>query len=279
MKRIYRFFLASLCFVATSSEASYNVDMMKQSRDYNDPFQPRLILKEPTPWFVGIGGGWDSLYFENLTRSLLNNIANNPNDTFTLNDDSQHTAFERIVFGYCWEFDSFLHHISIQAEVDHSNSVEVKGTRVALGDPANFSSNYTFDVARQLFLFSGKINFIHSWQTIMPYFEAGIGFTRNEFSNYKDLNAALSMPAFPDHTNYAFATTIGAGIDWHFAKLFSLSAGYRVGYWGNLESGSVSTVSGGQSLPAPIHLEHPLYSHQILITLRYFFAKDVRENV
>src|SRR3990167_4972646 len=237
----------------------------------SDPFEPKFIRVVVTgnSWFVGVGGGYDWATLGDTVNTLVNNTLSNPADTFTLSESSQSSGVEELYVGYRFKI-APSNYLSLQLDYEYVNQVGPSGTRVAQGFTAPFGgvSNYSFDVSHNSLLLLSKLNLfkIHS---ILPFLQAGVGIASVQFSGFQDNSVAFPMPAFPNKTQYNFSSMIGGGIDWEASKNILLSLAYRYCWWGDVNSGSVSTIVGGGALPAPIHLSNSLTSQQILGSLTY----------
>lgn len=260
--------LVGLLFFSAASLASIS------ALSYNDPYQPRFIPAEAVhggSWFVGVGGGFDWVSLGNKTNTLLNNVSGSPSDTFTLGGSPRSSGAQQVSAGYRWDVTN-SRYLSLQLAYEHINSITQSGTRTPVGS-ASFAVPYGFSVSHQTLLLLGQFD-LFKWHKVMPFMQAGIGFSRNKFSNYTDTSTVFTMPAFPDASHYDLSTIVGAGLDFAVSSRVLMSLAYRFGWWGDAKSGDVTTVSSGSTLPGPIHLTNSINSQQILATLTYLFSGD-----
>lgn len=223
-------------------------------------------------WVVGVGGGADALFFSNRKNTLVNNVSGSAADTFTVDHTTKVIGNIHALVGYDWLFDSNVDDnraFRLALEYDYFTQANVNGTRIPQGLTV-FSSQYSYAIHRQSLLLIAKSD-VAQWDRIMPYLQAGLGVSRNQFSDFSD-PSTLSMVPFSNKTVYQLAAVVGLGVDLLMTTQLIASLGYQFGYWGDLESGSVNTVVGGAALPASIHLSHVLYSNQGVLTLNYRFA-------
>lgn len=237
-------------------------------------------VNEPA-WFVGVGLGFEKLFFENRTDTLLETPLPPPQpDIFTLSNVTAANGMMSVDVGHQWQPMSNTR-VNVFMEYDHFGSFSPTGTRSAFGYPVSspfFSpSQYGYTVEHQALLFGAKVN-LGKWHQLMPYFEGGMGVSRNvlsDFSNTLTASSGLSGPItpFPNHVNYALALMLGTGVDILLQNHWFLTFGYRFGDWGDVQSGNVTTVPSlpGESLNS-IHLSNALYSNQALIRLSYSFS-------
>ena len=245
---------------------------------HNDSYEPRLLPKEPvgSAWFVGLGGGIDSLYFCGLTSSLITvqsfpGFPPGPADTFTLSSDTESSGFYTASAGYRWKITD-TRFISAFFEYDHLGTVSPTGTRLAFGIPA-YASTYSFNVKRQAYLFGVKVD-VMRWKDLLPYIEAGMGVSQNTFSNFQNNVVDNVIFPFPNNTNTQFSCIAGFGVDLAAAQNWLLGLGYRFGYWGQYQSGEMTNANAQPvaPLPAPVKLESSMFSNQVQLKVSYLFS-------
>ena len=221
-------------------------------------------------WLVGAGGGIEWLTLGNKTNTLINNIGGNPADVFTVTSGTQSAGLQEVFLGYRWHL-SNSRYFSLKLDYEHFNQTDVNEQRIPLGFSASASTD-TYQIDHQALLLLGQFDLL-KWRSLMPFVQGGIGFSKSTFSNFYDANV-FTMPTFPNASQYDFSYLVGAGLDWKVTRHVLISLGYRFGWWGDMKSGSVDTVTGGSALPSPIHLTHTLRSQQVFATLTYLFRGD-----
>ena len=273
----------SVILPATAVIASLTV--LPQS-DYFFDDSPHYFGSSLRSWFVGVGAGFEQLFFQDRTDYLV--TAPLPPvlaDQFTLNNLTGTNGMFSVFVGRQWR-PVTNGRINLFLEYDDFTLFSPDGTRFASGysDPTNAlysPSYYSFSVQHQALLFGTKVD-IAEWHQLMPYVEAGIGVSRNTFSNFnndtvnvpnQEGNQTGAMNAFPNYVNYALAYIFGVGVDVLMQHNWQLSLGYRFGDWGNVQSGNVTSVPAppGGTL-SPICLSNALYSNQAMVRMSYSFA-------
>lgn len=248
----------------------------------NQPFfSPEQVGRAAQSWFVGVGLGFEKLFFENRTNTLLEAPLPPPQpDIFTLSNVTAANGLVSVDVGHQWRLAPYTR-FNVFMEYDHFSSFSPTGTRAAFGYPSSSffysPSQYGYTLEHQALLFGAKVNFAE-WHQLMPYFEGGMGVSRNAFSDFNNTltaSSGLSGPItpFPNHVNYALAFVLGTGVDVLLQNNWFLTFGYRFGDWGNVQSGNVTTIPSppGGSL-SPIRLSNALYSNQALMRLSYSFS-------
>lgn len=271
-----RFFTIGLCLVPILTSISILAEHASEPF-----FSPQQISREAQSWFVGVGLGFEKLFFQNRTNALLEAPLPPPQpDLFSLSNFTSANGMVSAVVGYQWRPISYGR-FNLFMEYDHFSSFSPTGTRSAFGyPPSSFfysPSQYQYTLEHQALLFGAKMNFAE-WHQLLPYFEGAVGVSRNalsDFSNTLTASSGLSGPItpFPNQVNYAFAFVVGTGVDVALQNNWFLTFGYRFGDWGDVRSGDVTTIPSppGGSL-SPIHLSNALYSNQGLMRLSYSFS-------
>lgn len=238
-----------------------------------DPLAPTQLfppqLARSGQWMVGVGGGADDVFFHGRTNTLLNNVDGNPADTFKDPRFARTGGIAQIFAGYRWPI-AQEQYLSLQLEYDYAAKTEIDGLRTPLGGATAYEYNYY--LRRHALLLLAKMDLLN-WHALMPYIQLGGGISRNTFLGFNDdkVPPSFLMPDFPDTSRYNACAVVGIGADWAITRHFLLSAGYRLGYWGEMTSGTVTQTSAGAALPSPIKLQHTLYSNQYLVSLSYLF--------
>lgn len=238
------------------------------------------VGREAQSWFAGVGLGFEKLFFENRTNTLLETLPPPQPDIFTLSNVTAANGLVSVDVGHQWRLTPYAR-FNVFMEYDHFSSFSPTGTRAAFGyQPSSFfysPSQYGYTLEHQALLFGAKVDFAQ-WHQLMPYFEGGMGVSRNalsDFNNTITASSGLSGPItpFPNHVNYALAFMLGTGVDVLLQNHWFLTFGYRFGDWGNVQSGNVTTIPSppGGSL-SPIRLSNALYSNQALMRLSYSFS-------
>lgn len=236
-------------------------------------YSPRLHS-----WFVGVGAGFEEMFFQNRANLLLTTASALP-DEFTLANPHSTDGMLSVFVGHQWH-PVTNGRINLFLEYDHFSRLapEPDGTRSAFGYPPSSSfyspSPYAYTLEHQALLFGAKVD-VARWHHLMPYLEGGVGVSRNAFSDFINPNASngLSLPinAFPNHVTYDLSYIFGLGLDVLMQRNWLLSFGYRFAQWGDVNSGNVTAIPGGGVL-SPIHLSNALYSNQAMMRMSYSFS-------
>ena len=195
MKRLIDVLLGSLtvCALACVSTVSAHPSRSTQYIPRNPPLKSLNISKK-NAWFVGVGGGLDGLSFSDKTNSLLNNVLSNPNDTFTLDNTTQNEGSIHALAGSQWRFGTaHKKRVNLAVEYDYFTNASVKGKRTP---PGSATTTYSFKVSRQALLLLAKVDFMQWGRHLMPYFQLGVGVSRNKFFNFNEPNPSVTMPDF-----------------------------------------------------------------------------------
>lgn len=281
MKRWMGAILPITAVVASLSVLAQSDELIFSSKNY---FGSSL-----RSWFVGVGAGFEGLFFDDRTDFLLADTGVIP-DQFTLNNVIGTNGMVSVFVGHQWR-PVTNGRINLFLEYDNFTAFSPDGLRFWEGhsNPTGFfysPSYYSFSVAHQALLFGAKVD-VAQWHQLMPYVEAGVGVSRNTFSNfYNDTNPndlqnpggnfTAAMNAFPNYVNYDLAYVFGLGVDVLLQRHWQLSLGYRFGDWGNVQSSNVTHMPASSSPPntplSPIHLSNALYSNQGMVRMSYSFA-------
>lgn len=261
MRAVVRMGCALVCAcLSTAIYADNNIEDMTFSRDGLDG------------WIVGVGGGMDSIFLTNRYQLLITNSAGNPADLFKQSFYSDVSGIFDVSLGYLWGI-NHDGNVSLFFEYDYMPRADNNEKRYAFNIPANLST-YRYHIEQHAFLLMAKMDWVQWAHHFLPYFELGAGVSQNTFAGFSDASSSNVLVPFPNRTTTQACLVSGLGLDWKAANALLFGMGYRFGYWGRMQSGDVSNASPpGGALPAPIHLQHTLFSNQLMMKVSYVFLE------
>jgi opacity protein-like surface antigen len=235
-----------------------------------------LMARDPFPifgdyhssgWTITVGGAADFVFFINRTNVLGNSnpASSSPDDIFTVNQTYPINGDLFLRVGHQNTINTHL--FSVGLEYHYALKETINGSRV---DSSGNTTPYSFNLQRQALLLVGQLGIAH-WGFLQPYFEAGAGASANRFSGFKNTNSTAPMYAFPNKTTFSFSGLLGCGFNVPLSTAAVMSIGYRLMYWGSMDSGTLTSVPNPTpvALSEPINLSNGVLSHQGLLSLTF----------
>jgi len=137
------------------------------------------------------------------------------------------------------------------------------------------SNDYHGTKTEWLTLFNGYLD-LGTWNSITPYVGAGVGFSRNTISNWRDLNinAPGGAVAFANSkSQWDFAWALHAGISYKVAPNFLVDLSYRYVHLGDASSDDMIGFDGSNGTFNPIRLKG-ISSNDFRLGVRWMFADN-----
>jgi opacity protein-like surface antigen len=162
--------------------------------------------------------------------------------------------------------------ISVGLSYSHFFNGQSGDTITQYSLPEFINYQYQWKVASDLVLASSKLN-IYNWNTLLPFVQAGAGFSANRARKYKE--AAFSdvtprySPSFTNKTTTSFAYQLGAGLDWQIKPQWFVSIGYEYTDLGHFSSGAGANGWNSEALKS----EH-LFSNAAILGVTYSFLDN-----
>jgi opacity protein-like surface antigen len=104
---------------------------------------------------------------------------------------------------------------------------------------------------------------------VTPFVGAGIGFSRNTISNWRDINTATGALGYSDaHSQWEFAWALHAGLAYKITKNFTAEIAYRYVHLGDFRTNDMLGYNGTNATYNPILL-NGVTSHDIKLGLRW----------
>ncbi|MGB6976846.1 MAG: outer membrane beta-barrel protein [Gammaproteobacteria bacterium] len=238
----------------------------------------------PGGWFLSAGIGVDYPKIDDGWASEGNDSAP---DRYLANQVTD-PVVGNFALGYLWsQPQAWFPYFGLGLDYTFAAQSKVSGQVQTFATPDQNFYNFSYKFSRQTAMLFGKID-LYNFYNFMPYIWAGIGPSFNQASDYQEevnpnnpptlevenpdgteqtiLNPRVS-PNFGKGTNTSLATAVGAGIDYVIYNNLWVSAGYRYGYYGHIQTGN-GTEAGG--FPND-HLASALRENSLIFSLTYFF--------
>ncbi|MFA6037205.1 MAG: outer membrane beta-barrel protein [Legionellales bacterium] len=147
-------------------------------------------------------------------------------------------------------------------------NVDREGEVYQGGQPELNNYNYLLELRTSRLMFNTELDFFPEWEWVFPYIQASAGIARVD-ATYSDTpvpgigGGAISLP---QHTNYNFAYSFGAGLKFLIMEELQLSVSYLYSDLGDVKT---SSDSENADLTNPITGE--LRTSSGLVGLSYLF--------
>ncbi len=130
------------------------------------------------------------------------------------------------------------------------------------------ANDYYGTKSEWLFLANAYID-LGTWWCVTPFVGAGLGFSRNTISNFRDVNVPNNGIAYADsYTQNQFAWALHAGLAYKVTSNFTAELAYRYTNLGSFQSGDITTYLGTNSVYNPMIFNN-VYSHDVKLSLRW----------
>lgn len=112
-----------------------------------------------------------------------------------------------------------------------------------------------------------------TWWCVTPFIGAGVGFSRNTISQFRDVNVVTAGLAFADEaTKWNMAWAVHAGLAYKVTPNFTVELAYRYVHLGDAESGDLITYNGVSTVVNPMIFKN-LDSHDVKLGVRWNFSE------
>jgi opacity protein-like surface antigen len=132
------------------------------------------------------------------------------------------------------------------------------------------SNDYHGTKSEWLFLANAYID-LGTWWCITPFVGAGIGYSRNTISNWRDVNVNVPGGAVgysDSHSQWEMAWALHAGLAYKVTKNFTAEIAYRYVNLGDFRTNDMIGYDGSNATYNPIYL-NGVTSHDIKLGLRW----------
>ena len=119
-----------------------------------------------------------------------------------------------------------------------------------------------------LFLANAYVD-LGTWWCITPFIGAGIGYSQNTISNFRDVNVPnLGVAYANSHSQWEMAWALHAGLAYKINKNFTAELSYRYVNLGDFQSGDIIAYDGTNSVNNPM-LFNGVTSQDVRLSLRW----------
>lgn len=233
-----------------------------------------VVFAAPTyalrPIVIFSGGLATPLGQESQSFNYANTDFNyQPNDSSSLNPEAGIFGGIEVAFkkGWSWQFGlayyqgkrSLVSGDEIQAPADNQEAKNLW--------------YYQYKILSRQFFVENKFSFV-AQKIYHPYALVGVGERFNHVYSFQATpsnEGEIATAIFGDHTNHAFAYTIGFGADIDISSQVRIGAGYRYAYLGkyDLGNGTLDTGAGGEVFIIPAMKSQHSYNQEVLLQLTY----------
>lgn len=140
--------------------------------------------------------------------------------------------------------------------------------RAAWGDGSSFTNEYSGKKSEWLLLANAYAD-LGTYYGITPYVGAGIGTSRIEISNFRDINEINSGGGYADATSaWNFAWALHAGVGIQATERMTIDLGYSYVNLGDAETGPIYNFDPARA-PASSMTFKDIASHDLKLGVRY----------
>lgn len=108
-----------------------------------------------------------------------------------------------------------------------------------------------------------------TWWCITPFIGAGIGYSQNTISNFRDVNTPNNGIAYAgDHSQWEMAWALHAGLAYKISKNFTAELSYRYVNLGDFQSGDIIAYNGTNNVNNPLVFKD-VTSQDVRLSLRW----------
>ena len=130
------------------------------------------------------------------------------------------------------------------------------------------SDEYSGTKSEWLFLANAYVD-LGTWWCITPFVGAGIGYSQNTISNWRDVNLQTGAIGYSDkHSQWEMAWALHAGLAYKVNKNFTAEIAYRYVNLGDAGTKDMIGYDGSNATYNPIYL-NGITSHDIKLGLRW----------
>jgi len=108
-----------------------------------------------------------------------------------------------------------------------------------------------------------------TWWCITPFIGAGIGYSQNTISNFRDVNVPAGGIAYAnDRSQWEMAWALHAGLAYKISKNFTAELSYRYVNLGDFQSGDIIAFDGTNNVNNPMQFKN-VTSQDVRLSLRW----------
>jgi opacity protein-like surface antigen len=187
--------------------------------------------------------------------------------SYSSNDNNNHNYIAGIAFNRLVDV-APLYSAQIGISYHYLSDMDVKGNLTQGIAPPFYQANYSYNINSSQYMIDAKLR-RELQSCLYPYVYLGLGLAANRaFDFTTDVPAYLTVtPDYSNKTTYAFAYSLGVGIDYLVMSKLSVGIGYRFINLGNTElgTGTIRNTSTKAALS-----QSNLYVNSLLAQLNYF---------
>ncbi|ARQ02547.1 outer membrane protein [Pseudorhodoplanes sinuspersici] len=130
------------------------------------------------------------------------------------------------------------------------------------------ANDYYGDKSEWLFLANAYVD-LGTWWCVTPFIGAGIGYSKNTISNFRDVNVPNNGIAYANNNSqWEMAWALHAGLAYKVNKNFTAELSYRYVNLGDFQSGDIIAYDGTNNVNNPM-LFKDVTSQDIRLSLRW----------
>lgn len=223
-------------------------------------------------WFMNMGAGYSMYRVDG--DNYINPGIGWPDDHY-FDTNIHNGSFVDATFGYaaismCDWFPAIM--VGLNYTYAFNGKVSGYINQYSLGQFQNYT--YSYDFSRQSVMVVAKVDLFRTSYGVMPYLIAGTGASFNKASNYIEQPLAnvtpRITPGYSTASNSAWASIVGAGLDWAFRDDIWVGFEYTYGDFGRVNTGN------GQNTPSRTgidystqHLTNKLRANSVALNFTY----------
>jgi opacity protein-like surface antigen len=250
--------------VSTLALAAAFATNAARAADYSQPLPQQPIVYQQ-PQVDVIASGWylrGDIGFSNQQVRNLFNAQDLTAETFTNVDKGFDSApFFGVGIGYY--FNDWLR---FDLTGEYRGKANFHGMDIYSNGGVFHDDSYSASKSELTFLLNGYVD-LGTWYNVTPFVGAGVGFSRNTISSFRDIGLSTGSDAYADTASkWSFAWALHAGLAYKVSKNFTVELAYRYLDLGNATTGNAITFDG--TVFPPFEFQH-LTSHDVKIGLRF----------
>jgi opacity protein-like surface antigen len=129
-------------------------------------------------------------------------------------------------------------------------------------------NDYTGSKSEWLVLANAYVD-LGTWWCITPFIGAGIGYSQNTISNFRDVNVPNAGVGYANsHSQWELAWALHAGLAYKINNKFTAELSYRYVNLGDFQSGDIITYTGVNAVNNPMMFNN-VTSQDVRLSLRW----------
>jgi opacity protein-like surface antigen len=250
--------------ILTLAMAALLVAGTAQAADYSQP-APQPIYIQQQPVIEEVASGWylrGDIGFSNQSVGKLFSTQDATAETFQ-NVDKGFDAAPLFGLGIGYYFNDWLR---FDVTGEYRGKANFHGMDIYSNGGGFHDDHYSASKSEWTFLLNGYVD-LGTWYNVTPFVGAGVGFSRNTISSFRDLGLSTGSDAFANPASkWNFAWALHAGLAYKVSKNFTIELAYRYIDLGNAITDNAVTFDG--NVFPPFEFQH-LTSHDIKLGLRF----------